>query len=643
MITGCTLVRAQSTVLHITEAQRWSSSSKAWLQPASMDALDAGDQAMAAADADWRQVSLPDIEPRVFWPRGMPAAALPEVWWYRMHIPADALASQGTRLYVPRWQATGTLAVYVNGRRAWQSRGDRAWNNFNHPLWVDLGGLLPPGRDAWVYVRMASQPNVGGALSSIWVGPVADLLPRWRWRAFLQTGLPAYWRGAFMVLGVLALGLAAWLRINWRRHRELASAGGARPFALFFCMAVGQALGALLFLVNDEGLDMNFAWFSWITLVGMLSVPVCAFHFLGVVQHRPRPRLGRVLVVYWLVVVVATLPTWWTDHPGIVPLQRLAILPPVLAQIYAAVANAWARRNAANVLLAAWGPLSLLMAWHDMAMQNYRLDIEGIYLTPYVNLGLLTLFLILAFTRYTHALESAVRARSVLDERLAAQARELIQAHERVRNAEREQTLLNERQRLMSDMHDGVGSSLMSALRLVEMGKEPVNIAQVLKECIDDLKIAIDSLESADADLLALLGALRFRLGPRLTGAGIALRWRMSDLPPLPWLDAQSALHVLRILQEVLTNIVKHGAASEITVTTAVAQPPAGMVGEGVQVCVQDNGRPFTPSTEARLPGRRGLANVRNRVSTLGAHCAWQPLQEGTSFTLWLPLVRPGT
>ena len=140
-----------------------------------------------------------------------------------------------------------------------------------------------------------------------------------------------------------------------------------------------------------------------------------------------------------------------------------------------------------------------------------------------------------------------------------------------------------------------------------------------------------------------MLGALRFRLGPRLTGAGIALRWRMSDLPPLPWLDAQSALHVLRILQEVLTNIVKHGAASEITVTTAVAQPPAGMEGKGVQVCVQDNGRPFSPPPEASLPGRRGLANVRNRVSTLGAHCAWQPLQEGTSFTLWLPLVKHGT
>ena len=95
---------------------------------------------------------------------------------------------------------------------------------------------------------------------------------------------------------------------------------------------------------------------------------------------------------------------------------------------------------------------------------------------------------------------------------------------------EREQTLMHERQRLMRDMHDGVGSSLMSALRLVEHGEAAlVDVPQVLRECIDDLKISIDSLEPVDADLLALLksgtdarvqflvNALRVRFQAKLT------------------------------------------------------------------------------------------------------------------------------
>ena len=184
----------------------------------------------------------------------------------------------------------------------------------------------------------------------------------------------------------------------------------------------------------------------------------------------------------------------------------------------------------------------------------------------------------------------------------------------------------------------------MSALRLVEHGQarnQPANVAQVLKECIDDLKIAIDSLECAGADLLALLGALRYRLGRRLGQAGIALHWRMSDVPPLPWLDAQSALHVLRILQEVLTNIAKHRGATETTVPTAAAAHGGA---PGVQVRVHDDGRPCTPpAPDVLSPGRRGLGNVRSRARALGARCGWVPDGHGTVFTLWPPLRRaPG-
>jgi len=624
LIALCTLAHAGAA--HVVQAQVWRSPSAAWLPPPSLQALDAGDAALLAPATPWQPVALPHARARAAWVGT--GADTPEVLWYRLRVPADALAPQGTRLYVPRWQTVGTVAVYVEGRLAWQS-GDRVWNSFNHPVWADLTGLAPPRGDAVIHVRMASQPGVGGALSSLWVGPAPELLPRWRWRSFLQTELVAYWRGAFLMLGLFGLGVAAWLR----RRR----AGDARPFVLFFGMAVGQSLAALLYLVSGEGLDMDFTWFAWMTMAALMGVSLCAFHFLCLVQGRARPRLGAALALYVACALLAALPSWWPGHAAALPLLRLLLVPPVLVLIQVAVSDALRLRSPASVLLAAWGLLSLPMGLHDMLMQSYRLDVEGLYLTPYVNLGLLTVFLYAAFTRYTGALSEAAQARATLAGRLAAQERELQGTHERLRAAEREQTLLHERQRLMREMHDGVGSSLMSALRLVEHGQasnQPVDVAQALKECIDDLKIAIDSLECTDADLLALLGALRFRLGRRLGQAGIALHWRMSDLPPLPWLDAQSALHVLRILQEVLTNIARHSGARQITVDTGVADG-------SVYVRVQDDGRPFTPpAPDALPPGRRGLANVRARVQALGARCAWAPEGGGTAFTLWLPLRR---
>ncbi|MGB3069966.1 MAG: ATP-binding protein [Ottowia sp.] len=625
--------------VHVTEAQTWPSTSTVWEPPNGLNTadLDEGDRALLDAGMRWQTVALPHAQARAPWGglgQGLTAETA-KVLWYRATLPATALAVQEPRLYMPRWQTSGTLAVYVDGRLAWQS-GSQVWSGFNHPLWIDLDGLVRQGRAAEVHVRMASMPGAGGALSSWWVGSSQGLQPSMHWRTFWQTGLVTYWRAAFTILSLFALAL--WFKYRRSRPDE------AKLFLLFFAMSLSQSIAALLFLVDSEDLDMDFAWFSWMTLVALLASLMCMFQFLCRVQGQQWPRLGRVLPLYLIAVAVVTLPPWWPAYLAMLPVFRLLLIPAMLVLLIGVAVGAWRLRSRSSALLALWGATVPPLSVHDMAMQNHLSDIEGIYLTPYFSVWLLMLFLVIVFTRYSRAQDLAVHARDVLAERLAAQERELVQAHERLRTAEREQTLMHERQRLMREMHDGVGSSLMSALRLVEHGQNmangaPLDVAQVLKECIDDLKLSIDSLEPVHADLLALLAALRYRLGPRLEGAGMALRWRMNDLPPLPWLDAQSALHVLRILQEVLTNIVKHSGAAEIILTTTEAPSPTDAGIPGVQVRVQDNGRPFTPPTMVP-PGRRGLGNVRSRARALGANVSWVPGDAGTVFTLWLPLGR---
>ncbi|MBI5626413.1 MAG: hypothetical protein HY935_04335 [Nitrosomonadales bacterium] len=207
---------------------------------------------------------------------------------------------------------------------------------------------------------------------------------------------------------------------------------------------------------------------------------------------------------------------------------------------------------------------------------------------------------------------------------------ELADSHERLREIEHRQMLAQERQRLCQDMHDGLGSSLVSALRVVEHGKmDEAEVAQVLKGCIDDLKLAIDSMEPVGADLLLLLATLRFRLEPRLESAGIALRWEVKDVPALDWLDPKNALHILRILQEAFTNIIKHTHATEIRVAT-------GVVNEYVMVTITDNGQGFAVES-ALKKGGKGLSNQVRRAEAIGAEVSWKSNGSGTCFTLRLP------
>lgn len=210
---------------------------------------------------------------------------------------------------------------------------------------------------------------------------------------------------------------------------------------------------------------------------------------------------------------------------------------------------------------------------------------------------------------------------------------ELAESHAKLREIEQRKILNQERQRLVQDMHDGLGSSLISTLRAVEHGKiKEAEIAHALRSCIDDLKLSIDSMESVEADLLLLLAKLRFRLEPRLESTGIALRWEVKNIPKLDWLDPTNAMHILRILQEAFANIIKHTPATEIRVAT-------GLDNGGIVVAITDNGRGF--DLEKGLnSGGRGLAHQMRRARAIGGKIQWDSTPQGTCLSLWLPQSR---
>ena len=226
------------------------------------------------------------------------------------------------------------------------------------------------------------------------------------------------------------------------------------------------------------------------------------------------------------------------------------------------------------------------------------------------------------------------RSNADLARHLQAKEAELTAAHARLRVSDRLQTISQERQRLVQDMHDGVGSSLVTALMVVERGRlNGEEVARVLKSCIDDLKLAIDSMEPVDADLQLLLATLRFRLGPRLEDSGIQLKWRVAHVAALDWLEPGSSLHILRILQEAFANIVKHAQATEITVATAMGD-------DNVAITVHDNGVGFPAVPGGRPPGK-GLANQRRRAQAIGATVDVVSSAAGTCLTLRLPRTAP--
>lgn len=246
--------------------------------------------------------------------------------------------------------------------------------------------------------------------------------------------------------------------------------------------------------------------------------------------------------------------------------------------------------------------------------------------TTYVvmSISILAFFLVM----FGHVMNTSKAVRASIKLRF-----DLADSQAKLRDVERKQTLDNERQRLIQDMHDGLGSTLISALRVVERGNmNDTELALVIKGCIDDLKLAIDSMEPVDKSLLLLLATLRFRLGPRLESAGIQLIWQVENIPSIDWLDPKSALHILRILQEAIANIIKHTNATKVTVSTTFD-------GDFVVVKVQDNGSGFDVTKALQAKGK-GLSGQKRRARDIGAQIDWQSTQAGTCVGLILPILK---
>jgi signal transduction histidine kinase len=103
-------------------------------------------------------------------------------------------------------------------------------------------------------------------------------------------------------------------------------------------------------------------------------------------------------------------------------------------------------------------------------------------------------------------------------------------------------------------------------------------------------------------------------------------------VPALDWLDPRNALHILRILQEGFTNIIKHTQASLIRVATKIDNG-------WVVVTLTDNGQGFDVA-QGLSKGGKGLGNQIRRAESIGAEIHWDSNSSGTILTLRLPINR---
>lgn len=558
----------------------------------------------------WVPVTLPYTEPSRLLAQASAAAKHAKVSsWYRLRVPAglDAASSSTSMplaLYAARIKGDGPIALYVDGQlqREWQTEGPQ-W--YWAPLFLPLQGAQAPTE---LLLRVQHLRATRSALASLWLGPVDALRWRYRWRDALQVELPALSAAALLAMGLFAFAV-------WLRHRR------ERGYLLFFALALAAALRSLHFRVE---LLERPDWFAWAT-VNSLFWTLCLVHrFQCGLQERPARWLSHALHACTLLVAMLTLPLLarMENSAQLTPLLYLLVVPLALAMAWTSAARAW-RRSVEGMLVAGCLGVAIVFGAVDWLLQSNFIGPEGWYLGPYIPLVIFVTFCWLMVRRYLGALVQVERANEELQAQLQAREQALEASHARLREVARHQTQQEERQRLMQEMHEGLGGSLRDALASLQGGRLPEQeAAELLRGCIEDLSLTIDSLQPGQTDLLLLLGNLRYRLQARLQRCGLSLRWQVSELPALPWLDARAALQVLRLLQQLLMLLARPGPGEIVVSTRADAY--------GVAVLLGCAGAAHAEPAE--------LAGLAGQARALGGRLS----ADAQGLTLWLPQQRGG-
>jgi signal transduction histidine kinase len=198
--------------------------------------------------------------------------------------------------------------------------------------------------------------------------------------------------------------------------------------------------------------------------------------------------------------------------------------------------------------------------------------------------------------------------------------------------------LREQREELVREMHDGLGSQLFGASLLSnvsekltepELRKRFADVSAALSDAMDSLRTGLTVLGAPPGAFSPALLALLMRAERVFEAAGIALQTQIDDETVSLQLDSRSVFSILRAMQEALTNIARHSKASKALVRLALR-------GNTMAILIQDDGVGFLRNPSR---GGHGLANITRRLQMLGGSAAINAApSNGCTIVLSLPV-----
>jgi len=387
-----------------------------------------------------------------------------------------------------------------------------------------------------------------------------------------------------------------------------------------------------VYLVSFLATLICIAWF-FVEWTSVFSLPRAPRHPLFALALDPwGPKSRRILAIASAIIIAlgAAIIAWRLSFDSMIGTQivnrnlgRIGLF--IMAFCLVRIVAFYLRGGLRNPVEASAFVFVILAAVADMVMVQF-FNMYGVFLGVAVTFFPLALLVSLAM-RARGVFEAASATAQKLNQLVEERERVIVANMDEIRRNERAAMLLEERSRIMRDMHDGIGGQLLGLILQARSRKlSDETLVSGLEQSLDDLRMVVDSLEQGEGSLTGALGAFRGRIEPRCEAANVTLDWQIEDVGATPNIGPDKTLQIYRILLEACTNALKHSAPARIGVELK-------RDGDRIHIALTDDGAGFAPNA---APTGRGLANMRTRAQRIGADLAITSSEGGARISLIL-------
>lgn len=471
--------------------------------------------------------------------------------------------------------------------------------NWHRPLYASIPDAWAWSGWHWMHIFVRGYANDSAGLGAVLIGEERVILPRYEHVFFVQYTLSIVALFATILLGAGALLL-------WLLRKEQRAFLWIAVASLFWAVAISN------FVVRDPPM-MRFFW----GVLCQSAVDFYAFSLLMMVhaifglQRRGVEWLFAFLLVGgWLLVALfggdGDITVWGMPMHSVA--LALSFYPLWVCMVE------WQRQhNHATLIVGVAIVMQLAVASHDWWAVYVGNQLDHLLLMQFgPTVALLIVGIWMSF-RFAESLQAAESYTHQIEDEVARVTDQLHQEQEAKLQLAQQRAVHEERERFVRELHDGIGGHLAALSSMANDGLQDSSLfAETIDQALVDMRVVMDGFGDECDDVGLVLGMLRHRLARRLQSQGLKVTWDLISLPmPCP-LHAGGGLHLLRIIQEALTNVVRHADASSVEVRASMVRDNGK---SWVLVEVVDDGCGFVLHDKG---GGSGLANMQKRVQILG-------------------------